>query len=269
MREDNNDAGAILDAGTALAGHAVVEEGGAPYIIVPDGYVVKDMTDLLLAPVRRKGHASLADQESFIRYVDAFKREETALFATTTDTGCSIVAIFDYVGKIGTSWNEDRASYTPEYSREWKLWTSKSGNWLPQQAFAEYLEHNLIDVAGPPAADVLEAARNLSAKKSANFKSAVNLQNGDTQFAFEETTEAKAGAKGVLSVPSEIYLGIPIFKNGPKYEVRAFLRYRINDGALTFMFDIVKPEKLIQAATEEIIKAVAEGTEIQPYMGKA
>lgn len=87
---------------------------------------------------------------------------------------------------------------------------------MNQADFARFIEDNAPDIASPPAADMIEISRSLEAKKKVNFASAIRLDNGKTEFTYEEDIEGTA-AKGRLQVPQVFTIGIPVPEGGPKW----------------------------------------------------
>lgn len=238
--------------------------GGKPYVIAPAGYVVHDMEGSLPAPTRARGTTTLTDASSFIDYVGTLKSEQTRLYGQANPP--KFTAVFnDHGGTAG--WQDHRAVYACPLSVEWREWTTKSGQSMTQEAFAKFIEDNTPDIVTPPAADMLEIARTLEAKKKVNFASGVRLDNGATEFTYEEDIQGTA-AKGRLQVPQTFTIGVSVMENGPRYAVTARLRYRIGDkGALSLWFDLERPHKIVEDAAREAREQIAEGTGLRVFSG--
>lgn len=83
------DAATILAAGAASAvpfklDHEIGDP--APFVVVPAGYEVKDLEDMLLAPARKRGTFQFNDVDSFIAYCDEHTIEGSAIFASRAKT---------------------------------------------------------------------------------------------------------------------------------------------------------------------------------------
>ena len=112
----------------------------------------------------------------------------------------------------------------------------------------------------PDAAAVLETVLTLSGKKSVNYKNATRLASGDVSLVWEETTDAKAGQKGDLKVPSELKLRLPVYagcEEETTFEIRAMFRYHIQDGALTFQIKMLGIERIREMAFAAVYDSLA------------
>jgi len=271
----------ILNAGMALAGaRRTGEPNSTPYAVVPPGATLKDLSEFLEKPLRVKQRVALEEVESFIRYVTEYSDHRTRLFAEVNENGATITAVLDYHtgnkvhdetepdAEPTPGWCKHVAEYTCPLTVEWKRWTAHNGKPMEQTAFAEFIEQNQLEVVTPPGAELLEIAQTLKAKSNVDFLSGLRLSNGQQQLQYMEATSAQAGVNGNLSVPEEIELGIPVFQGGPRYSVKAFLRYRISNKKLNFHYVLFNPHKVIEHAAKAILEAVETGTKIEPFMGR-
>ena len=62
-------------------------------------------------------------------------------------------------------------------------------------------------------------------------------------------------------------IGIPVFWNGDAYPIIARLRYRVREGKLTFWYELVRQDKVLEAATLTMIHAVQEGAGVPFFFG--
>jgi uncharacterized protein YfdQ (DUF2303 family) len=253
------------ELGAALAA-PVDAHGGTPYVALPEGYSVHDLERLLPEPARHRGNVALGDCESFVAYVKRNATAETAIYGSLNPPGFQ--AVFNDHAPGLPGWRDHTAAYSCPLSVEWKTWAAVDGSARNQADFATFIEDNAPDLVSPPAADMLEIARTLEAKKKVNFASAVRLDNGQVDFTFEEQIEGTA-AKGKLQIPQTFTIGIPVLEGGPRYAVTARLRYRIGDkGALTLWYDLERPHKTMEAAAKEVWAAIKDGTGLPMFNGK-
>jgi len=249
---------------------------GIPFVIAKtmiDGKTtredVKSIEHLLPNPIRKTASVDFKRPESFMLYVNAHKIDtHTAIYIHERDENLSVKAVIDdnQVSANGiAAWGSHLATYTPEVSREWSTWMMANGSPSRQAQFAHFIESNLLDIAQPAGADLLEIVKTLEAKKSVKFKTGVRLDNGDTVFQYEETTDSKAGEKGQFQIPQTITLAIPVFKGGDPYQLEANFRYRIEDGELTMWYELVRPHKIVEHAMETIVKQFIDGIPNVPF----
>lgn len=249
---------------------------GTPGFILPEGYEFHELSHLLPAPTRKKGTTTLNDAESFISVVNDQKAESrTRLFSTINPP--TFTAVFNHIGDE-PGWGDHKAKYNAPISVEWGAWVQIDKKKLDQVEMAQFLESNLVDIVFIPKADktaeapeevgspdgatMLEICRTLQAKKDVEFKSAVRLGDGSTQFTYNEEVRGSA-ANGNLSIPEQFSIGVPVFENGQKYRVDVRFRYRIGQGGdLTMWLELVRPHKVIEDAVKQLREHIAKETSL-------
>lgn len=242
--------------------------GDLPAAAIPPGYKLENLSRFLSLPVIALGVIAADTLESLVGYLESHSTGGTAVFACRDSS--NIVAVIDWHTPKGSAgWGRHTVKYQLGHTPEWKAWTGISGRAMTQAAFAEFIEENLPDVIEPDSATVLEAIRTVSGKRNIQFESSKNLANGDTQIVWKEETEAAGGQRGEAALPSELKIRIPVYRGAEKattFEVKAFLRYRINDGKLTFELKLHRPEVAVELAYDEILaelkSSVPSGTVI-------
>lgn len=249
------EAEALMNAGMMLAQHVRETLDGHEFVLLPTGTKLQSLEQLQDAPNRARGTVNLRDMASFVAYV----RERTGQAGAEQGANTLRIygqlgpkpgfrAVFNDHGKLRAGWRDDVAVFDCPLSDEWTRWTSKNGVKMDQETFATWIEDNLPDIAEPAAADMLEIARSLEAKKKVNFASGLRLSNGEHQITYEEQIDGTA-AKGRLHVPEVFALGVPVFEGGDRYRVEARLRYRIGDGGkLSMWYDLLRPHKIVEDA---------------------
>ncbi len=249
----------------------------------PDGtseFVLEDIEKYQPKPSRRRGTYAYDDAASFIAAVNADKHAGTTLYAKQDPKNPRLLAVFNGYDRLAdaaqavsagpddlTGWGDHRAAYACPLSEEWKTWTAYDAKVMKQAEFAEFLENNLPDITVPSGAELLTACSNLQAKRNVDFASAVNTTNGQVQFTYQETVTGAGSRQGQMVLPDRFKLGIPVFVNGDPWAVDARLRYRITDGGLALWFDLERPEKVLEHAFKDVVKAVSEGIGMAALMG--
>jgi uncharacterized protein YfdQ (DUF2303 family) len=267
------------DAGlkVALAAQNVRRtEDGLPFIIVQSGLSIQTVETTLKAPTSRRGNILVTSVQSFIELVKREYNDKTTVifaFLPNSEPG-SIVAIVDYHSESAEpSWCEYRITLQLSHTAEWIEWKRVLGVATRQIDLAEFLEERYIDVHSTPdgvtGATILEIALSLQAKKGVTFRSEQRLQNGDSLLQYEETTTARAGQKGELEIPKEFTLMLPVYEGFQAAAIRVLLRYRINEGVLSFICKPVNIERTLIAIREAVIEQIKEETELPVYLGSA
>ncbi|WP_232629133.1 DUF2303 family protein [Methylobacterium sp. Leaf118] len=260
----------IADLDADGVGKVVGTQDGRERVFSPPGWnerVVEPIDKPLSSHIRQV--VALEDAASFAAYVNAFKTLRSRLFVSVSHH--SMTAHLDYhaaangdeAGK--PDYLDHKASYTMPFSEEWTRWSRVDGVAMPQAKFAEFLEENLQDIVEPAGASVLEVALQLQSKKKVQFDSGVRLQDGSTQLTYRE--EVEAGTKGNVKIPTEFVIGIPVFFGGDRYKIKAFLRYRIDEGKLAFHIVLHRKQFVLQDAVQTTAKAVGEETGLSPLFG--
>lgn len=259
----------VADLAAAAIESRQVNDDSKPYVIVPNGYEVRDIENTLERPMRKRGTVVMNDATSFIDY---FKTHNMASRIYGQVEPPKFVAVLNDHRKDEPGWGDHRAEYNCPLSKEWKEWKGFAGKAQDQIAFSEFIETHTPDIHSgapeePSGAVMLEVATSFKAQKKVNFASGQRLDNGQVDFVFQEEIQGSAGAKGHIKVPERFYIAIPVFEGGSPYRIEAKLRYRLKDGSLSMWFDLVRDHKVLEAAFMDIWKEIAEGTSTTIWRG--
>lgn len=260
-----NEVGEIADL--ALRAAQVRTIGKTPVTFLPKDAEAVGLEEYLETPTRKRGTNNLYDLESFVQVVKDQKTTATRLYyINSADKHPHFRAVFDDHDKE-PGWRQHQAMYSLLHSTEWKTWVQFNKKQMNQETFAQFIEDNLLDIAQPPGAEMLEISRTLEAKKKVSFASGARLSNGANELTFEETISGTAG-KGKFQIPELFTIGVCVFEGGDRYAVEARLRYRIQDGGhLTMWYDLVRPHKVIEDAFAQLKTKVEAQTGLKPING--
>lgn len=260
---------AVLEALKQKSPDIIERTGLVPFAAVPNGFTLTSLAQFNHEPERVKQAVTLLTAADLVGYFCRFKNPSSAIFAD--ERTAKYVAVIDYHDADGKPhWSSHTASYSCPKAKEWDIWSAANGKRMPQSDFAVFLEDNYIDIIEPSSAEMIEVATSLEAKKSVQFKSAVRMSNGQTDFTYTENIDGNARG-GQLKIPEKFRIEIPVFLSGPRYSIDARLRYRIGDGgALQIWFDLHRAHSIVEAATQDITKAIRAGIGESPmYLGAA
>lgn len=241
-----------------------------PYVrrvALPQGWSVDQFDDehTQAKPRRKKGQVTLADVDSFISYVKRHGSLESSTVwcsANYTDNRVRLVAILNDNGEASDAqeWRDHRAMFVPLFSEEWKRWTATNGKKNPftQFDFAAFIEENnkdIVSVAGSPSGgQMLEMALSMEANQDVKFKSSIRLQGGGVQLNYVADDDQQTITR--MQLFERFTIGLPVFWNADPYQMDARLRYRVREGKLTFWYELVRPDKILEAATKTLIENI-------------
>lgn len=272
---ESNQAETIADLTRNQAtAHVVASKDGREFLIVPEGMAKHDIPDEFglkrTMPSYLQQSVTLQTVDSLVDYANRFKGADTVLFADISSS--RIVAVLDFhTAAIGDKIPEvrraaHRADMQLPYSEEWKLWSGIDKQLKGQLEFARFIEENGADVRAPDAAELLEAVRDLQANRKVNFTKAVRTSSDNENF--EYTNETNAASRGGIELPTKFKLGLPVYFGEPDTELFAFLRWKLDEGALTLGIALHRAEHVRQAVFKQIVLAVGLRTECPVVFGK-
>lgn len=236
-------------------------------VALPWGWTLheKDDEPYLSAPRRKKATVELHDVDSFVAYV---KRHGSL-------ASCTVWCLANYAaGRVGFTsiindhgaepaaqqWRDHTATFAPEFSEEWKRWNGRNGpaKAFNQFDFAGFIEENnkdIVSVGGSATgAQMLEMALNMEANQDVKFKSSIRLQGGGVQLNYVADDDHQTITK--MQLFERFTLGMPVFWNGDAYQVDARLRYRVREGKLSFWYELIRQDKVLEAATSTMIETI-------------
>lgn len=261
------------------------EKGWEPFDVKP--LVDKYRT----APERRAGTATTLTLSSFISLVNRHKDASSAVFADFLSAAPSLTAVIDYHTHIPPDENDasnfprfcqHRVRYAFPISDEWKAWTAKSGDWMDQGSFAQWLEDRLPDMANPNEGEtelfsavmlttvgapnqIMGLSRNLIINVESAVASAITLQTGESSVAFTEVH--KDGQGQPVKVPGGFVLSIPLFDGGEPRRVPVRLRYRKQGAKIVWQFSLWRAKDVVRSALDGDFETVGTETGLPVYHG--
>lgn len=253
-----------------------------PVLLTPTGegaWQRETLEKLLPQPTRKTGSYTLHDDDSFIQFCKRHGSLSSGsaiyLNADYAHNKIEAVAIFnDNADGDGPSgWKDFKANFTPRKTKQWDDWLANNGKKMSQLELANFFEQNISDFASvkgmPSGSDVLTFVTHMQETRTVKYGSALNLQNGMVQLEFVEDSDK--AEKGKIELFKEFSLGISPFFGGAPYQIDSFLRYRIDrqSGAISFAYELKKPEKVLEAACADMIKKIKESTGLPLFFGQA
>ncbi|MFF4600131.1 DUF2303 family protein [Amycolatopsis sp. NPDC001319] len=212
-------------------------------------------------PSRNRGAATLFDPDNFVEYVDRLGNGSTTVWGNEAAT--SFTAVFnDHLTPHDPGWRDHTAVLQLQDDPEWNAFVKRSGGYMSQIDFAEFLQDYAPSIISPDGATLLEVAMNFKAHRKAEFESAVDLETGDVSFQYVEQTTAKTAPKaGQIEVPREFVVSLSPFLGMDPVAVTARLRFDIQKDGLLIGFRLVRPDLVRRDAFAGIRGKLADGLE--------
>lgn len=276
MENTNSNVHDIVDLASQIQPVEIVSHEHMKRVALPPGWEMEQINniELLPAPPRKKGGIILEDVNSFINYINRHKIDgQTTIYCTADYVKSDIsmlCVINDHAGDAnGQQWRDHVARYTPRFSEEWNRWTGNNLKTMSQLDMAMFIERNLQDVTAadgyPTGQQLLEMATSFQAVQDMRFKSAIRTQNGGINMSFIQDDDTQTLSQ--MKMFEKIAIGIPVFWNGDAYQITARLRYRAREAKLTFEYELIRHDKILEDATKNIIEKVTNSTGVPFYFG--
>jgi hypothetical protein len=236
---------AISDLAVTKDAWPIDTPDGGFAVPLPPGYNLHKVNALEPPLTHIKQSVTLHDRDSFIGYVNEFKRPISRIFAEpgflSDKQVPAIIAVLDYHDARGEAVAADGvvesapqpmrashvAAYSPRYSDQWKRWTEACAEPLTQVEFAELIEECREDIREPLAAELLDIVRTFKVSKKTNYDSLVYQRDGSVKLDFSDQVD-KSGSAVLL--PEQLTLGIPVFYRGSLFAVPIFIRFKVSQG---------------------------------------
>lgn len=243
-------------------------------VALPHGWTLQekafDLEPHLPRPRTTKATADFADTESFLAYVKRHANDGSVVWCNFNPQTFALdfTAVIDEHAKDLPAWRKHRATYKPAMSAEWKAWKGKDREAQPQVAFAEWLQEHDEDILAaegyPTSLQMLTMATEFVANAEKALKSTVRLQSGGVRLTYVDTDDDATQA--AMTLFEKFRLGIPVFHGGNGWPLDARLKYSTAKGALTFRFELVRPDRVHEHAAKKLIDAVREGLGTTPLL---
>ena len=255
-----------------LAERSHMASDGREFIVVPDGFDLRDVTDPHRLPGFIRQTLTVDQPGSLSAYVNRFKTDQSVLFADLDSA--QVIARLDYhesyLGEEGAasaptpSQNKHVATLQLRETQEFKDWYEFCSELWSQADFANFLDENRIDVIKPDGGELLEIVKDLQTVSTSNFSGKVDLTNGDVRIGFEtETREVQQ-----VLLPKTVTLRLAIYEGEEPVEIECALRWRGQSGGVKLALVMRRINRVKRELFAKIANDVAEATGLPVYFGR-
>lgn len=244
------------------------------HVAIPKGFDLRevklDLEQYLANPRATQATAELQDADSFLAYVSRHTTDGTVVWCDFDPATFKLGfrAVFDEHVKGTAGWRRHQAVFAPRASNEWKIWTGSDGKAMPQLEFASFLERQELDITAkegrPSSQEMMQMATNFESSSEKRMRSSQRLQDGSVRLEYIEGEDEKTIQH--MKLFERFVIGVPVFWAGPGYVIEARLKYRTNQGKVSFWYELIRPDRSHEAAAKELIQKVREGIGATPLL---
>lgn len=248
--------------------YAILNPNGGIDVVETDGYRIQREHDWERARADtlefvHRG-VTLLNVPSFIDYLARNTREEPkdvgedylycsgSLELWADIDARKVTAILDGMDGL----RKHTATLALKTSREWDEWMKIDGKLLPQVEFAQFIQDHISTIGEPAGALLVDICETLVGSADVQWKSQQLDRNGQRKFVYEEVVNGQAGAKGDLSIPTELTLVLRPFQGSEQLLITARFRFRLAGGAVQLGVKLVEPERVLEDAFNQVVNEV-------------
>lgn len=263
-----------IDAGRELAPKVIASpiQDGMPFVVLRDadgGESVHGITDRFAAPPRKIGTVKMGDAASFVKYWEIHREDSSVIYADIAKPG--FTALFDEHEKHAPKYRSHRATFSPQFSPEYKEWIAKNRQpFAGNEELALWIEDQLPDFVTPGGAAMLQMALNFKVVQNASFGKAIRLKDGRTVFSYTNDVQGSSDHEsGSVQIPDQFEIAIPVYAglNVSNHQFLARFRYRLNGGKLTLWYELIRPHKVIESAYGGMVAEIEKGSGVVVMFG--
>lgn len=200
----------------------------------------------------------MMSQESFVRYVNEFKRPDSRIFADAEKFRIGAMFVSPSADECRGDKDCD-AEYSCAVSRKWQLWTRMDQAPMTPQEFAGFLLDNREDIVSPCGSLVCDIAKRLETRKGEDCFSVFRQEDGSFRLGYRE------GGMGwsAQDVPEGLVLRIAPFADGASLDVPAWMRCCLGQDGLGLDYKLDRPLEKIDRAFRNVLETVEKETSLK------
>ena len=208
-------------------------------------------------PNRLRANIVFHQLESFAKYVKSHGSSMEPRRKDFVTKEGMFLTLFDFGDPTIPGFGDDKACYSPAFSRQWLTWMGKHNKSLKQAEFATFIDDNKDDVIEPNTADLIRIIENIEGHTMATFQSTARASNGSVRLSYTESTEVRGGQStdaGAMDIPKEFKIVVPVFNGGAPFTMTVRLKIVIEQGKPFFTYEVRNHEKAVETAVEYLVQ---------------
>lgn len=262
---DTKENEAQVIASMAEAAAKIREVGDTPFIMVPRGYEVQDLSRMKAAPQRISACVRAEREESFSELVNEFKDHRSRLYISQDSFLGGFTVIVDDAAKGQPSWRDHRIIYRPEESPVFSTWMLNADRVQSLKDFANFLQINRMSIVEPDAASLVGTIRDLKAVAKVEIHESVDEFTGSKAQSYAQTVTLKS-AKGDVSLPASFVIRVPVYKGQKSLmDFTCLIRCDVDDGKVKIGYTIDLLTENLETLSEMMAVGIAEAVELKAF----
>jgi uncharacterized protein YfdQ (DUF2303 family) len=240
----------------------------AQHLILPEALAVRDMEALQDRPNRIRADHVFLEAADLTNYVNDFGDADTMI--SCDYAAGRIQAVIDAHQAEGPAdvtlpaprWGSHKAAFKAVVDHRMAAWLGVCKRPMSQLSFMVFLEDRATDVQEPDPATIMDLIMTFDAIKTVTFRSSQRLHDGRRQFTYNEENKGN----GAVTLPEHLILFLPIYQGMEPQPVKFMLRYRIDDGSLSFVVEMHNQVDVMREAFQRCVDAFSVGLDLQYHL---
>jgi uncharacterized protein YfdQ (DUF2303 family) len=271
--------------------------GDIPFIVVDKTREIKSAADLIKAyektqasPYRRRGVYRAANVSSLQAWMDRHCDQMAPVFGEGAENlakdwaqpSLALFGIGNYSTASAAEWHDFGVRYDFPVTLAWQKWVKLNGEFMKQDAFAEFVEEHLYEFSEPQRGEQLseavtrmiealggtktvatpqkiyDLARGIKITVEEKVEVALDRASGEATLKFSEEHTGPGGRP--IAVPKFFYIRVPIFFGEEPSLIGVHLRYRnAGGGNVVWSYELFAPDLVVKAAFDKACDVVTKG----------
>jgi hypothetical protein len=262
---------AKLTIAAAGKAHSLIDQRGVEHFFVPKGNGAYEMIlatpehEVKPRPAYINQGVQIHQVSSLIEYVNAFRTDSTAIFASYDNLKISAVIDYHQSASLMPGLVKHVVTLGLTYSPQWSFWKDEANgqNEFTQRELAQLIQLNAVDFLQPSGTKLLEMLMDMRNGVTTEFNSMIETPSGP----MGET----GGSRRIVgsTIPDLVELHIPVFLGENAVPVTININQDIDPATAksTFTMAMIRSLLVEMKQFETVIARIRKETGLQVFMG--